>query len=98
MRPLLSVIIPAYNCKDLLDDSAGSVLSQLPDNCELIIVDDGSSDGTAEKLKELEGRQENLFICYEEHRGASGARNKYNEYNEDFDNVITMEEPRLVIK
>ena len=44
MRPLLSVIIPAYNCKDLLDDSAGSVLSQLPDNCELIIVDDGSSD------------------------------------------------------
>ena len=76
MRPLLSVIIPAYNCKDLLDESAGSVLSQLPDNCELIIVDDGSSDGTAEKLKELEGRQENLFICYEEHRGASGARNK----------------------
>ena len=53
IRPLLSVIIPAYNCKDLLDESAGSVLSQLPDNCELIIVDDGSSDGTAEKLKEL---------------------------------------------
>ena len=29
MRPLLSVIIPAYNCKDLLDDSAGSVLNLL---------------------------------------------------------------------
>ena len=73
---LLSVIIPAYNCEDLLDETAGSVLSQLPENCELILVDDGSSDGTAKKLQELEGRHQNLRVCYGDHGGASGARNK----------------------
>ena len=76
MKPLLSVIIPAYNCEDLLDEGVGSVLDQLPDYCELIIVDDGSSDGTAKRLKSFEGRQPNLRVCYAEHHGASGARNK----------------------
>ena len=76
MKPLLSVIIPTYNCVDLLDEGVRSVLDQLPDNCELIIVDDGSSDGTADRLKDFEGRQPNLRICYADHHGASGARNK----------------------
>ena len=76
MEPLLSVIIPTYNCRDVLDEALGSVLEQLPESCELIIVDDGSTDGTADKLQALGGSQENLRIDLSAHRGASGARNR----------------------
>lgn len=74
-RLLLSIIIPTYNCEDLLDETVGSVLDQLPDDCELIIVDDGSSDGTAKGLQALEGTRHNLRVCYAQHSGVSGARN-----------------------
>ena len=37
----LSFIIPAYNCAAFMDETFGSVLSQLPSDCELIAVDDG---------------------------------------------------------
>ena len=71
----LSVIIPTYNCEAYLDECLASVLSQLPEDCELIAADDGSTDGTAQLLAGYEGRRENLRILYCPHRGASGARN-----------------------
>ena len=43
MEYLLSVIIPTYNCKEYLDATLGSVLQQLTEDEELIIVDDGST-------------------------------------------------------
>ena len=72
---LLSVIIPAYNCREYIDECIRSVLVQLPSNCELIIVDDGSDDGTAELLAGYEGIQKNVHVIYREHKGASAARN-----------------------
>ncbi len=72
---LLSIIIPTYNCEHFVSEGIDSVLSQLPENCELILVDDGSEDGTKNVLSSYEGRQDNLHIIYEVHRGASGARN-----------------------
>lgn len=74
-KTLLSIIVPTYNCEAYLEEGLDSILSQMPGDCELIIVDDGSSDGTRQKLAQYEGRQANLQICYAEHRGASGARN-----------------------
>ena len=73
--PLLSVILPAYNCESYLTQTLESVLSQLTDDCELIVVDDGSSDATAEILKQYEGVKENLQIACRDHAGVSGARN-----------------------
>ena len=75
MDTLLSIIIPTYNCEHFVSEGIDSVLSQLPENCELILVDDGSEDGTKNVLSSYEGRQDNLHIIYEVHRGASGARN-----------------------
>ena len=40
----LSVIIPTYNCKAYLKECLNSVSSQLPEDCEVIAVDDGSDD------------------------------------------------------
>ena len=73
--PLLSIIIPTYNCEAYLSECLDSVLSQLPENCELIVVDDGSEDGTKRLLASWEGTQPNLHLLYAGHRGASGARN-----------------------
>jgi Glycosyltransferases involved in cell wall biogenesis len=76
MKPLLSIIIPTFNCKEFLEEGMQSVLTQLPDECELIMVDDGSIDGTAELLSEYIDKKSNLRIFLCEHKGASGARNK----------------------
>ena len=75
MERVLSIIIPTYNCSRFVDEGIGSVLSQLPDDYELVIVDDGSTDDTVERLKAYEGTRENLKIFYGEHKGASAARN-----------------------
>ena len=73
---MLSLIIPTYNCADYLDETLGSVLSQLPDDCELIVVDDGSDDGTVEKLAGyMDSAKDNLKIFLNEHKGVSAARN-----------------------
>ena len=71
----LSVIIPAYNCEAYLDECLRSVLCQLREDCELIAVDDGSSDGTAALLRRYEGMRENFRVLVREHKGSSGARN-----------------------
>ena len=73
---MLSLIIPSYNCMGYLDETIGSVISQPLDDVELIIVDDGSVDGTAEKLDAcrdaLKGKAR---ILLREHGGVSSARN-----------------------
>lgn len=69
------MIVPAYNCDRYLPECLDSILCQLPCDCELIVVDDGSEDGTKKLLASYEGRQPNMNILYEPHRGASGARN-----------------------
>lgn len=70
----LSIIVPTYNCRDYLDECLESILDQLWDDSELIVVDDGSDDGTD---RMLEGYKDNphikILLCT--HKGASGARN-----------------------
>ena len=75
METILSFIIPTYNCEEYLEETVGSVLSQLPENCELILVDDGSSDSTPDMLKAYEGREKPIKIFLREHGGVSRARN-----------------------
>ncbi len=72
MPPLISVIIPTFNRAALLAEAIASVLAQSERDFELLIVDDGSTDGTS-ALCEPFGQSCRYF--YQEHRGVSAARN-----------------------
>ena len=54
MPPLFSVIIPTYNRRELLRQALASVWAQTFTDYEVIVVDDGSTDGTWEELQALE--------------------------------------------
>jgi glycosyltransferase involved in cell wall biosynthesis len=52
-QPLVTIVIPSYNRLKLLQEAVASVISQTYTNWELIIVDDGSTDGTKESIRSL---------------------------------------------
>ncbi len=72
--PKVSVIIPTYNRLSMLKEAVDSVLAQNFEDMELIVVDDGSTDGTVEEMKRYGGRVK--FFQYSESRGVSAARNR----------------------
>ncbi len=71
-EPIVSVIIPTYNRAGFLTEAIESVLAQTCDDIEIIVVDDGSTDDTKEKLKPYKGRIEYVYI---ENGGPARARN-----------------------
>jgi len=72
--PKVSVIIPTYNRLPMLKEAVDSVLSQDFEDFELIVVDDGSNDGTGEEIKKYGGRIR--LLQYSENQGVSAARNR----------------------
>ena len=71
--PLISVIIPVYNAAPYLEQCINSVKEQTWPNIELIIVDDGSTDGSLAILSKFGGP--NVKLIQQENSGASVARN-----------------------
>ncbi len=71
--PAVSVIIPAYNREHTLARAVDSVLDQSFRDFELILVDDGSTDGTTALAKQYSGR---IRYIRQENRGVSAARNR----------------------
>ncbi len=69
-----SVIIPTYNRRDFLPKAVDSVLNQSFKDLELIVVDDGSTDGTGHMLKNY--KDERLIYLRQENGGVSRARNR----------------------
>lgn len=75
-KPFFSVIIPTYNRKDFLPIAVESVLEQTFSNYELIVVDDGSTDDTSERLRSNLNRMKAIKYIYQPNNGVSSARNK----------------------
>lgn len=71
---LVSIIMPVYNRVDIVEKAIDSVLNQTYPNFELIIVDDGSTDGTRDLLQNISDERIKL-IFNESNVGASAARN-----------------------
>ena len=71
----ISVIMPAYNVKRTIDKSIQSVFKQTYQNWELIIVDDGSTDHTKEKVFSWMNKEPRIIYLYQTNRGVSEARN-----------------------
>ena len=70
----VSVVIPLYNCELSIQRAVRSVLNQTVQDFELIVVDDGSTDSSYQKVLEIEDPR--LKVIHQENGGASVARNK----------------------
>ncbi|MCS3863255.1 glycosyltransferase involved in cell wall biosynthesis [Salinibacter ruber] len=69
---LVSILIPAYNDEEYIGDSIESALGQTYPECEVIVVDDGSTDDTVSKVRTYD----NVRLITQANRGAPAARNR----------------------
>jgi glycosyltransferase involved in cell wall biosynthesis len=70
--PLLSVVMPVFNERATIDEIIPRVLA-IPMRVELIVVDDGSTDGTRERLEELRRQHDFTLLLQPENRGKGAA-------------------------
>lgn len=71
--PRVSVVIPTFNCATYLPSAIDSVLNQSFNDFEILVVDDGSTDGTIDRLRQY---AKHIHYVYQENAGASAARNR----------------------
>lgn len=93
MSPIISVIVPTYNRKQLLGELLESLYKQTisESDYEVIVVSDGSKDGTADFVRQMQKIHKNLVFLEQENKGPATARNsgageangKYLAYTDD---------------
>lgn len=72
---LISVIVPVYNIQDYLERCVRSIMGQTYKNLEILLVDDGSTDGSGELCERLAKEDERIRVFHKENGGSSSARN-----------------------
>ena len=75
MQDLISVIIPVYNVGEGLPECLDSVCSQTYRDLEIILVDDGSTDGSGQICDDRAAEDPRILVIHQENKGVSGARN-----------------------
>ena len=75
-KPLISVLIPAYNVERYLGECLSSILSQSETRVEVLVMDDGSTDGTNALLARYAANDARLRLFRQENAGAYVARNR----------------------
>lgn len=71
----LSIIIPVYNAERYLRECVASVQAQTWRDWEILLIDDGSSDGSAALCDDLASEDERIRVVHQENQGTSAARN-----------------------
>lgn len=74
-KPLISVIVPVYRVEEYLPQCIESVLAQTYQNLEIILVDDGSPDGSGAICDAYAARDSRIRVLHKENGGVSSARN-----------------------
>lgn len=74
-RPLVSVVIPVYNCAEYIGECIDSVAEQTYDNIEIIVVNDGSKDESEKIIKNKKKKYRNILYYKQRNKGVSAARN-----------------------
>ena len=75
MNPKVSVIMPVYNAEKYLEKSAASIMEQTLDELELILVDDGSLDGSGKICDMIAEKNPRVRVIHQNNAGVSCARN-----------------------
>jgi glycosyltransferase involved in cell wall biosynthesis len=73
--PFLSIIIPVYNKEAYIEDCVHSILNQTFTDFELILVNDGSTDNSGSKCRQLKTEDDRIIVINQSNAGASAARN-----------------------
>lgn len=76
MKPLFSIIVPAYNADQYIEECIDSILKQTIDEYEVIIVDDGSTDNTLELCRRIEENYNKIKVFHQNNKGVVFARAK----------------------
>lgn len=72
---LISVVVPVYNIEDYLERCVDSICGQTYGNLEILLVNDGSTDGSGALCDELAMRDDRIRVFHKENGGSSSARN-----------------------
>ena len=71
----ISVVIPCYNTKDYLLETLDTIFNQTFQDFEIVLIDDGSTDGTAEMIEELSKKHNNISAYFQTNHGQGYERN-----------------------
>ena len=72
---MISIIIPVYQCENVISDIIEDILKQTYQDYEVLLVDDGSTDGSAKVCQEYEKKDSRIRAILNVHQGVSGTRN-----------------------
>lgn len=75
MNTLISIIVPVYNVRDYVSKCLGSLVKQGYESIEIIVVDDGSTDGSGEICEEYSKKDKRIKVFHKKNGGLSSARN-----------------------
>ncbi|MCD7776777.1 MAG: glycosyltransferase [Firmicutes bacterium] len=104
-EPLVSIIVPAYNSEKYIARCIDSILNQEYRNIELIVIDDGSTDGTGAILDKYAASDARMRVLHRDNSGVSASRNagldeahgKYIEFA-DSDDWLTSDATKQLVR
>lgn len=80
MQKLLSIIVPVFNISTYLESCINSLLNQTYSNIEIVLIDDGSSDGSEKICDDYAKKDKRIFVIHKENEGICSARKVGTQY------------------